>query len=221
MNKLITYAIICFTIIWSMGYVNFDDDTTDFILISFIVILVYITISDLIEKKLKKNNSTSLEQLIVGTTKIGVSKDLKLLNQLTGIEEPIIIICVSYNDKWGVLAALKNKLIYATKGLISNDIFEISYSKVSSANIQSGIIQSKITITGSGFDYEFKEIDKEGAKVFIAKLNALIDESNSPKQTAPKEDVFEKLKKLSELKNQRIISDEEYETQRKKFLSEM
>jgi hypothetical protein len=104
---------------------------------------------------------------------------------------------------------------------MSNESFEISYSKISSANIQSGLLQSKITITGSGFDYEFKNIDKEGAKVFIAKLNALIDESNSPKQTAPKEDVFEKLKKLSELKNLGIISDEEYETQRKKFLAEI
>jgi hypothetical protein len=162
-----------------------------------------------------------LKKLIVGVSHIGVSKDLNLLSQLSANEEPIIIVCVFYNDKNGVLAALKNKLIYATKGLMSNESFEISYSKVSSASIQSGLIQSKITITGSGFDYEFKNIDKDGAKVFIAKLNALIDESNSPKQTAPKEDVFEKLKKLSELKNLGIISDEEYETQRKKFLAEM
>ena len=162
-----------------------------------------------------------LEKLIVGISHMGVSKDLKLLNQLSENEEPIIIICVFYNHNNGVLAVLRNKLIYATKGLMSNESFEISYSKVSSASIQSGLIQSKITITGSGFDYEFKNIDKEGAKVFIAKLNALIDESNSPKQTAPKEDVFEKLKKLSELKNLGIISDEEYETKRMKFLAEM
>ena len=162
-----------------------------------------------------------LEKLIVGVSHIGVSKDLKLLSQLSANEEPIIIVGVLYDAKMGVLAALKNKLIYATKGLMSNESFEISYSKVSSANIQSGLLQSKITITGSGFDYEFKNIDKDGAKVFIAKLNALIDESNSPKQTAPKEDVFEKLKKLGELKNLGIISDEEYETQRKKFLAEM
>lgn len=162
-----------------------------------------------------------LEKLIVGATHIGVSKDLKLLSQLIANEEPIIIISVSYKDTNGVLAVLKNKLIYATKGLISNESFEISYSKVSSAKIQSGLIQSKIAITGSGFDYEFKNIVKDGAKIFIEKLNALIDENNSPKQSVPKEDVFEKLKKLSELKNLGIISDEEYETQRKKFLSEM
>jgi hypothetical protein len=162
-----------------------------------------------------------LEKLIVGTSHIGTSKDLKLLSQLAANEEPIIIVSVFYNNKNGVLAALKNKLIYATKGLMSNESFEISYSKVSSASIQSGLLLSKISITGSGFDYEFKEINKEGAKVFIEKLNALIDESNKPKQTAPKEDVFEKLKKLSELKNLGIISDEEYETQRKKFLAEM
>ncbi len=162
-----------------------------------------------------------LENLIVGNNHLGFRKDLNLLSQLSANEEPIIIVCVFYNDKTGVLAALKNKLIYATKGLMSNESFEISYSKVSSASIQSGLLLSKISITGSGFEYEFKNIDKEGAKVFIAKLNALIDESNSPKQTAPKEDVFEKLKKLSELKNMGVISDEEYETQRKKFLAEM
>lgn len=162
-----------------------------------------------------------LQKLIVGVSHIGVSKDLKFLSQLTTNEEPTIIISVFYKDTNGVLAALKNKLIYATKGLMSNESFEISYSKVSSANFQSGLLQSKITITGSGFDYEFKNIDKNGAKDFIAKLNSLIDESNSPKQSAPKEDVFEKLKKISELKNLGIISDEEYETQRKKFLDEM
>ena len=52
-------------------------------------------------------------------------------------------------------------------------------------------------------------------------FNQSIDDKNSPKQTATKKDAFEKLKKLSELKNLGIISDEEYETQRKKFLAEM
>lgn len=162
-----------------------------------------------------------LEKLIVGVSHIGVSKDLKLLNQLFANEEPIIIVCVFYNNKNGVLAAYQNKLIYATKGLLSNESFELSYSKVSSVNLKAGLLLSEISISGSGFDYEFKHIDKNGGKVFIAKLNTLIDESNSPKQTAPKEDAFEKLKKLSELKNLGIISDEEFEIQRKKFLGEM
>ena len=89
------------------------------------------------------------------------------MGQLAGIDEPIIIVGVNYNDKFGVLAALKNKLIYATKGMMSNESFEISYSKISSASIQSGLIQSKITITGSGFDYEFKNIDKEGQRFLL------------------------------------------------------
>ena len=73
--------------------------------------------------------------------------------------------------------------------------------------------------------YFIYKMDQRGRKAIREsnqkKLNLLIDDKNSPKQTAPKEDVFEKLKKLSELKNLGIISDEEYETQRKKFLNEM
>ena len=162
-----------------------------------------------------------LENLLVGSAHLGVSKDLKLLSQLAGNDKPIIIVSVFYNRKNGILAAFKNKLIYATKGLLSNESFEILYSKVSSANIKNGLLLSEISVTGSGFDHEFNNIDKEGAKFFITKLNALIAENNSPKQTASKEDAFEKLKKLSELKNLGIISDEEYETQRKKFLGEL
>ena len=73
--------------------------------------------------------------------------------------------------------------------------------------------------------YFIYKMDQRGRKAIREsnqkKLNLLIDDKNSPKQTATKKDAFEKLKKLSELKNLGIISDEEYETQRKKFLNEM
>ena len=73
--------------------------------------------------------------------------------------------------------------------------------------------------------YYIYKMDQRGRKAIREsnqkKLNLLIDDKNSPKQTATKKDAFEKLKKLSELKNLGIISDEEYETQRKKFLNEM
>jgi hypothetical protein len=51
----------------------------------------------------------------------------------------------------------------------------------------------------------------------------IIRRTNSPKptQSPNKEDVFDKLKKLNELKNLGIISEDEYETQRKKYLDQM
>ena len=73
--------------------------------------------------------------------------------------------------------------------------------------------------------YFIYKMDQRGRKAIREsnqkKLNLLIDDKNSPKQTATKKDAFEKLKNLGELKNLGIISDEEYETQRKKFLNEM
>ena len=53
--------------------------------------------------------------------------------------------------------------------------------------------------------------------------STIIRRTNSPKpeQSPKKEDVFDKLKKLNELKNLGIISEDEYETQRKKFLDQM
>jgi hypothetical protein len=164
-----------------------------------------------------------LEGIFIGSKNPGFNKDITFLENLVGEEKPIVIVCVLYGDKndMGILAALKNKLIYARKSLFSNESFEVPYSKISTANIKTGILSSNISITGSGFDYEFKQVSSDAAKIFVGKINNLINENNSPKQSVPKEDVFEKLKKLSELKNLGIISDEEYETQRKKFLAEM
>ena len=82
---------------------------------------------------------------------------------------------------------------------------------------------------------DFEIINKDSALIFLRNNPAYanfatngykisknqIEESNSSKQPEPKEDSFEKLKKLSELKNLGIISDEEYEIQRKKFLSDL
>lgn len=164
-----------------------------------------------------------LEDIFIGSKNPGFNKDIAYLETLIGGETPIVIVCVLYGDNsnMGIIAAMKNKLIYARKSFFSNESFEVPYSKISTANIKTGVLSSNISITGSGFDYEFNQVSSDAAKTFVGKINVLISENNSPKQTASKEDAFEKLKKLSELKNLGIISDEEYETQRKKFLSEM
>jgi hypothetical protein len=160
--------------------------------------------------------------LIEGDLHLGYSRNLQFLENLLGSEIPVCIISVQYKDKYGFLTALHNRLLFSSKGLFSNECKEILYSNILTTQINPGIFTTGISIIGSGFEYTFGQIHKkEDAFNFLKKLNNLIDENKKPNQTAPKEDVFEKLKKLNELKNLGIISGEEFETQRKKFLDEM
>ena len=71
-------------------------------------------------------------------------------------------------------------------------------------------------------DRERESLQKKDAN--LEKTDSIIiRRTNSPKppQSPNKEDVFDKLKKLNELKILGIISEDEYETQRKKFLDQM
>jgi len=153
---------------------------------------------------------------------LGGFRNLKFLENLLGNEIPVCIISVKHKDSIGLLTALKNRLLYSSKGIFSNECKEILYSNILTTEINNGILSTGISIIGSGFEYTFGQIDqKEAAFNFLKKLNNLIGESKNPKQIAQNDDAFEKLKKLSELKNMGIISDEEFEIQRKKFLGEL
>ena len=172
-----------------------------------------------ISKKIKDMDYTNF---IEGDLHLGYSKNLQFLENLLGSEIPVCIISVKYKDNYGFLTALNNRLLFSSKGFFSNECKEIFYSNILTTEINPGIFTIGFSIIGSGFEYTFGEIHKKEAAInFLKKLNNLIDESKNPKQIAQNDDAFEKLKKLSELKNMGIISDEEFEIQRKKFLGEL
>jgi hypothetical protein len=155
----------------------------------------------------------------------GVSGSLSLLEkQLSSEEEPFIVVQGQLDDTVGVLSSTSERVIFAGKVFFSTVIKDFSYSKVSSVSIESGILSSKIKIEYSGGKLEIKGVGKDVAKEFVEIVKEKISEQSitskpSPVEPKAEEDLFDKLKKLGELKEMGVLTEEEFNQQKQKLLS--
>ena len=156
-------------------------------------------------------------------TFFGVSGGLAHLEkQIKAGEEPLLVVQGQMDDTIGVLAATSERVLFSGKFLFSTVLKELSYSKLNSISLESGILNSKIKFEYSGGNLEVKAVGKEGAKEFVEIVQAKINEqAGSPKQEPgqEKDDLFEKLKKLGELKELGVLTEEEFLQQKQKLLN--
>jgi Bacterial PH domain/Short C-terminal domain len=156
-------------------------------------------------------------------TFFGVSGGLSHLEkQIKTGEEPLLVVQGQMDDTAGVLAATSERVLFSGKFLFSTVLKELSYSKLNSISIESGILNSKIKFEYSGGNLEVKAVGKAEAKEFVEIVQAKInDQAGSPKKEPDlaKDDMFEKLKKLAELKELGILTEEEFQQQKQKLLS--
>jgi|TARA_B110000211_G_scaffold230172_1_gene289211 hypothetical protein len=147
-------------------------------------------------------------------------------------DEKIIAWCDGFIDnKRAALILTGQRVVSFRKGLLGEHLEAIPIAGINSIDKKSGILKCLITLHGSGNKIEFDCLTKVEAPQFLAELEKLQNpatpkakqlatELESQNKTSnPKEDVFEQLKKLGELKELGILSDEEF-TQKKQILME-
>jgi hypothetical protein len=137
-----------------------------------------------------------------------------------------------YNSHIGILVATDRRLIFVDKGMISLKVEDFPYDKVSSIQYQTGWIFGDITIFASGNRAQIKQIPKDAARAFAETVRNMISGGapapQAPPQSAPApqaagagDDFMEKLEKLARLKEQGILTDEEFAEQKAKVLAAM
>lgn len=134
----------------------------------------------------------------------------------------------TYKDGVGLLIATNLRLIFIDKGVFYGlKVEDFTYDKINSIQYSLGFMFGDITIYTHGNQSLIDNVDKENVKEFcdfvrnrIAEIEASKSiQSNTSAPNSSSDDVINKLERLAKLKEQGILTDEEFAQQKMKILS--
>ncbi|HLP20720.1 MAG TPA: PH domain-containing protein [Chitinophagales bacterium] len=174
-----------------------------------------------------------VDRITAQLQKIGISKELtpaywqrgevyQLDNIIGGDEEIFAMIQAAYSTYKGLLVATNKRLIFIEKTFTNLKVEDFGLDKITSIQYQAGFIDGEITIIASGNTAKMEKLDKNLAQAFAEKVRAKLSEPKA--QAAPVTvvnqplDVADQLGKLAKLKEQGILTQEEFDAQKKKLL---
>jgi len=128
---------------------------------------------------------------------------------------------VKYGDAHGHLVATDSRLIWVNKSMFSTNSEVLYYKKVSHIEYKGGLMSGSIKLTVGKKIYEFGDMPKERAKMFVTYVNEQINNPQSKKvneTTTKPNNTYDDLEKLAKLKDQGIITEEEFNKKKKQIL---
>ena len=161
----------------------------------------------------------------MGDDQFFTKKELNYLPEILMEQEQILGFTSGLMDANTWLITLTDKrIIFLDKGMIyglKQSIVDLD--KVNAVSGSTGLLFGTITITDGANDRLIKNVWKKTVKNFTNKVQEALEARKSPQQavqqTQDKEvDPYEQLEKIAGLKDKGIISEEEFETQKKKIL---
>ncbi|MDI3246836.1 PH domain-containing protein [Pseudoalteromonas agarivorans] len=125
----------------------------------------------------------------------------------------------------GVLLVTPDRVVFYRKGIMGEVIESVPLKNINSLERQSGLMKHTIFIYSSGNKIEFKSVNKADNEKLVSEIEKAQEGAGSisakpaanVEPTEPKEDVYEQLKKLGELKELGILSEQEF-TEKKAIL---
>lgn len=161
----------------------------------------------------------------MGDDQFFTKKELNYLPEILMEQEQVLGFTSGLMDANTWLITLTDKrIIFLDKGMIyglKQSIVDLD--KVNAVSGSTGLLFGTITITDGANDRLIKNVWKKTVKNFTNKVQEALEARKSPQQavqqTQDKEvDPYEQLEKIAGLKDKGIITEEEFETQKKKIL---
>ena len=138
-------------------------------------------------------------------------------------ELPEMLVTGFYSGGNGMLVATNRRLIFLDKGLISFKMEDFSYDKITSIESKTGIVMGQLIIYGSGNKEEIKNVPKDMTRPFadflrnkLATAKAEIEQP--PKESPAPSSILEELRKLGELRDSGVLTDDEFTALKAKLL---
>jgi hypothetical protein len=174
----------------------------------------------------------TLEETVNRIISLGGSKQLLSLVEIKELpmilkeDETIEQIVECFKDGTGILVATNLRVIFVYKGILGGlKVEDFTYSKISSISYEIGLVVGRIMLCPSSENrVEFKHIEKKNTRQFAEFVRTMISPStqaSSPSQTtsnALTDDILSKLERLAVLKQQGILTEEEFLEQKKKII---
>jgi hypothetical protein len=150
-------------------------------------------------------------------------KEINELPQILAESETIDNIAQgTYNNGQGILVSTNRRLVFVDKGLLYGlKVEDFPLDKITTIQYETGLLHGEIKIHTSGNIAKIDNVEKATARAFAEFVR---NKLSQPKETtAPivnnQPDVYDQLEKLAKLKEQGILTQEEFDTQKKKLLN--
>ena len=123
----------------------------------------------------------------------------------------------------GIFVATEKRVVFFAKKLLGYDLETFPFRNISSVEQSKGLMGHKITIHASGNNANMKWIQQGDVPQFIQFINQNIGQSAQaiPQVVNVETDIPSQIKKLAELKDQGILTEDEFTSKKSELLAKM
>ncbi len=158
---------------------------------------------------------------IDGISKFMTRGEVKLLPEILGESElPEGIIAGVFENRNGVVVATNIRAIFIDKGMMTMKVEGFPYDQITSIEHTIGLLFGAITIYTAGNKTSIVQVDKSRVRHFAELISERIaNQKSAVPAAAPQEDRMVRLKRIAELRDQGILTDAEFETEKQRILN--
>ena len=119
----------------------------------------------------------------------------------------------------GVLIATNKRLVYFSKKIAGSELEIMPYSNISSIEVSEGIRGHSIQVIAAGNTFSMKWIRVGQVSELVKHVKAMIGKNE--KLLLSSSDVPDQIKKLGELKELGLLTEDEFQSKKRQLLSNM
>lgn len=128
----------------------------------------------------------------------------------------------TYNNGQGILVSTNRRLIFIDKGLLYGlKVEDFPLDKITTIQYETGLLLGEIKIHTSGNIAKIDNVEKATARNFSEFVRNKLSEPKETISQNTQPNVLDQLEKLAKLKDNGILSDEEFKEQKKKLLEKL
>lgn len=165
---------------------------------------------------------------VVSDTPLGTKKEFFHLPEILNIgEQPLAIASGMMDNNTWLITLTNQRVIFLDKGMFYGlKQIDVNLKNIVGVGGKTGLILGEITISTSGQNYTIKNVMKSSVTPFTNLVNETRNSLSNPPpelstQAAPKpfDDIMSKLERLAEMKDDGILTDEEFQQQKQRILN--
>jgi hypothetical protein len=171
-----------------------------------------------------------------GGTFLGANRELKRLPNYLQDDEPVVMVAAgTYANGAGVVALTDRRLLFVKDGITRTAVEDFPLDRINSIASTGGMVNGTIIVTVAGTRSEIVNVYKDDARRIADAVRETISRGSVPSFTptvtetaapapaptaAPAgEDVYEQLRKLAALRDDGILTPEEFDAKKAELVS--
>ncbi len=151
----------------------------------------------------------------------GKPNELKIIPDmlLPGEELQSYAKAVSEDNRFGMLALTNKRLLFVANGLSGSKTEDFSFDKIASIDCTTPplIGYSEVIVQSYGGFSSYKNVPKKEAAQIVSTVREYIHNSKTKSKAAG--DKYEQLEKIAALKNSGVLTEDEFQIEKKKILN--